>query len=257
MPKNKKKVTAQELAQRKSTKEQEKQDRHSRIIEIAVTVLVVVIVMGWMITALSGCGVVNTEFTGTTKPAASDTQPVLDSTPAVGDGCTLETAKATHTVTIQIKDYGTIQAELYGNTAPATVENFVALANSGFYNGLTFHRIYPGFMIQGGDPNGNGTGSSSNTIPGEFSQNGFENNLLHLRGTISMARATNPNSASCQFFIVHEDSPHLDGAYAAFGKVTQGMDVVDAICSAAQPGYNGMISPEEQPVMESVLVTAL
>lgn len=113
---------------------------------------------------------------------------------------------------------------------PSPFTNFVNLAEEGFYDGLTFHRIISGFMIQGGDPKGNGTGSSDTTIKGEFSENGVENNISHVRGTISMARANDPDSASSQFFIVHEDSTFLDGQYAAFGHVTDGMDVVDAIC---------------------------
>ena len=145
--------------------------------------------------------------------------------------------------------------ELDGKAAPKTVENFVSLAESGFYDGLTFHRIIDGFMIQGGDPNGDGTGGSEKTIPGEFSANGFDNPLSHTRGTISMARSQDYDSASSQFFIVQEDSTYLDGQYAAFGHVTSGMEVVDAICEAAQPtDGNGTIPADEQPVIESVTI---
>ena len=137
----------------------------------------------------------------------------------------------THHAVITVKDYGDIKLVLDGDTAPITVKNFVELAKSGFYDGLTFHRIIKGFMIQGGDPKGNGTGGSDKTIRGEFSKNGVENNISHKRGVISMARSQDNNSASSQFFIVHEDSEFLDGDYAAFGHVTEGMDVVDAIAS--------------------------
>ena len=126
---------------------------------------------------------------------------------------------------------GVMTLELYEDKAPITVDNFVKLAKEGFYDGLIFHRVIKGFMIQGGDPLGNGTGDSKVKIPGEFKSNGWDNPISHERGVISMARAQNPNSASCQFFIVHEDSKFLDGDYAAFGHVTEGMEVVDAIAS--------------------------
>ena len=134
-------------------------------------------------------------------------------------------------VEMGVKNYGEITLELYHDVAPKTVENFVTLASDGFYNGLTFHRIVSGFMIQGGDPDGNGSGGSDKNIPGEFALNGFENNLSHERGVISMARANDPNSASSQFFICHGDAQTLDGSYAAFGKVVEGMETVDAIAS--------------------------
>ena len=125
----------------------------------------------------------------------------------------------------------TMVAELYPEIAPNTVNNFLALASSGFYNGVIFHRVIEGFMIQGGCPNGNGMGGPGYTIKGEFSQNGFTNNFKHTKGVLSMARAMDPNSAGSQFFIMHKDAPHLDGQYAAFGKVVAGMDVVDKIAS--------------------------
>ena len=134
-------------------------------------------------------------------------------------------------IKIEVKGFGTIMVELDKEAAPKTVENFEKLVSEGFYDGLTFHRIIKGFMLQGGDPLGNGTGDSKVKIPGEFKSNGWDNPISHKRGVISMARAQNPNSASCQFFIVHEDSEFLDGDYAAFGHVTEGMDVVDAIAS--------------------------
>ena len=161
----------------------------------------------------------------------------------------------THHAEIEIQDYGTITVELDGDAAPITVQNFMDLANAGFYDGLTFHRIISGFMMQGGDPNGNGTGGSENTIKGEFSANGVENPLSHTRGAISMARAQAPDSASSQFFICHADSTFLDGQYACFGYVTDGMDVVDAVCEAAQPtDDNGTIPAEAQPVITAVRV---
>jgi len=134
-------------------------------------------------------------------------------------------------VIIEMENGGKIELELYPEVAPRTVANFVSLVKEGFYDGLTFHRVIPGFMIQGGDPLGNGMGGSEKKIPGEFAQNGFKNDLKHVRGVISMARSFDPNSASSQFFIMHADAPHLDGGYAAFGKVTSGIEVVDEIAS--------------------------
>lgn len=160
-----------------------------------------------------------------------------------------------HHVEIEVKDYGTIDVELDADTAPITVTNFIKLAQEDFYDGLTFHRIMDGFMIQGGDPNGDGTGGSDETITGEFESNGVENDISHVRGVISMARSSDPDSASSQFFIVQSDSTFLDGDYAAFGEVTEGMDIVDAICKDANPtDDNGTIPAEEQPVIETIKV---
>ena len=160
-----------------------------------------------------------------------------------------------YTAVIDVENYGTITVDLDGTAAPETVKNFVSLAQDGFYDGLTFHRIIDGFMIQGGDPDGNGTGGRDQTIKGEFSENGVENNLSHTRGAISMARSDDYDSASSQFFIVHENSTYLDGSYAAFGYVIEGMDVVDAICADAQPtDNNGSIAAEEQPVITSIVI---
>ena len=158
-------------------------------------------------------------------------------------------------VQITVKEYGTIEVALDEEAAPLTVENFLKLTEEGFYDGLTFHRIIDGFMIQGGDPKGNGTGGSDETIKGEFSENGVENPLSHTRGAISMARSQDYDSASSQFFIVQEDSTYLDGQYAAFGYVTEGMDVVDKICEdVSVEDQNGTVLPENQPVIESIKV---
>lgn len=160
-----------------------------------------------------------------------------------------------HHVEIDIRDYGTISLELDADTAPITVTNFIHLAEDGFYDGLTFHRIISGFMIQGGDPMGNGTGGSDEEIKGEFSSNGVENNISHTRGVISMARANDPDSASSQFFIVHEDSTFLDGDYAAFGHVTEGIEIVDRICEDIKvQDDNGTVAPDDQPVINSIKV---
>ncbi len=160
-----------------------------------------------------------------------------------------------HHVEIVIRDYGTIAVELDADAAPITVANFLKLAKSGFYDGLTFHRIINGFMMQGGDPVGTGMGGSSEKIKGEFSANGVKNDLSHTRGAISMARSQAMDSASSQFFIVHQDSTFLDGQYACFGYVTDGMDVVDAICETVPVvDNNGTVQDGHQPVMETIRV---
>ena len=157
---------------------------------------------------------------------------------------------------ITVRDYGTIKLELDEGTAPITVANFIKLAKDGFYDGLTFHRIMDGFMIQGGDPLGNGTGGAKDTIKGEFSKNGVPNPISHVKGVISMARSNDPDSASSQFFITVADSTFLDGNYAAFGRVTEGMEVAEQIAKDAKPvDNNGTILPEQQPVIESIVIT--
>ena len=162
----------------------------------------------------------------------------------------------THHAVITVKDYGDIKLVLDGDTAPITVKNFVELAQSGFYDGLAFHRIIKGFMIQGGDPKGDGTGGSDKTIRGEFSKNGVENNISHKRGVISMARSQDNNSASSQFFIMHKDGDYLDGSYAAFGHVTDGMDVVDKIAeNTPVTDSNGTVLKENQPIIEKIVIT--
>ena len=183
-----------------------------------------------------GCGKSGADTAGTYTPPALD-------------------AEATYYADIDIADYGVITIQLDQTVAPVTCANFVELAESGFYDGLTFHRIIAGFMMQGGDPLGNGTGGSDNNIFGEFKSNGHENNLSHTRGVVSMARAQAPNSASSQFFICHEDSDFLDGDYAAFGVVTEGLEVVDAVCETAEPtDNNGTIPSENQPVINSITI---
>lgn len=164
-----------------------------------------------------------------------------------------KTLKGNYQVEIKIKDYGTIYAEIDADTAPITVTNFVNLCKNHFYDGLTFHRIIKDFMIQGGDPNGDGTGGSEETIKGEFSDNGVENPLKHTRGALSMARSQDNDSASSQFFIVQKTASHLDGQYAVFGYVYEGMDIVDKICDDVQvEDNNGTVAKENQPVIESI-----
>ena len=160
-------------------------------------------------------------------------------------------------VEIIIKDYGTIKVELDRKNAPITVENFLNLVEDKFYDNLTFHRIIKGFMIQGGDPKGNGTGGSKKTIKGEFSANGIDNKLSHVRGVISMARSEEYDSASSQFFIMHEDNLGLDGNYAAFGKVISGMEVVDKIAENTKvEDDNGTVLKKNQPVIESIRIVS-
>jgi len=154
-------------------------------------------------------------------------------------------------VTIKMFDGGVIKAELYPEIAPNSVNNFISLIEKGFYNGLIFHRVIPGFMIQGGCPKGNGTGGPGYEIPGEFAANGFKNDLKHTRGVLSMARAMDPDSAGSQFFIMHENAPHLDGQYAAFGKVLEGMDVVDKIAGVKTGWGDKPLTPQ---IMQKVTV---
>lgn len=174
----------------------------------------------------------------------------------VTDEAVLDTSQpltGIHHAEIEVKDYGTIKVELDADTAPISVTNFVKLAQEHFYDGLTFHRIIDGFMIQGGDPEGTGRGGSDETIKGEFSENGVENNISHERGVISMARSSDPDSASSQFFIMHQDADYLDGEYAGFGHVTSGMEVVDQICEKTPvTDSNGTVEKANQPVIEKI-----
>lgn len=200
-----------------------------------------------MVTVLAGCG---RQGQGSDPAPGGQTQG--------GEGATGqpdELLSGKHHVKINMKDYGTIEVELDADQAPITVTNFVKLAGEGFYDGLTFHRIMEGFMMQGGDPNGNGTGGSDQEIKGEFSHNGVNNTLSHTRGAISMARTTVPDSASSQFFIMHQDGTGLDGEYACFGYVTSGMEIVDEICeNAVVIDDNGTVPAQYQPVIESIEV---
>lgn len=158
--------------------------------------------------------------------------------------------------TIKIKNYGNIKLELDRDTAPITVDNFIKLSKEGFYDNLTFHRIIDGFMIQGGDPNKNGTGGSNKTIKGEFKNNGVNNKISHTRGVISMARSNDNNSASSQFFIMQKDNTYLDGEYAAFGKVTSGIEIVDKIVNDVSKygDGNGLIPEDKQPIIETISI---
>lgn len=209
---------------------------------------------GVLALSLTGCGSKQED------PAPADADQAADPEGNDADADDPEAAdedllSGLHHVEIEIEDYGTISLELDADTAPVSVTNFIQLADDGFYDGLTFHRIIEGFMMQGGDPNGDGTGGSDRNIKGEFANNGVENDISHVRGVISMARAMDPDSASSQFFIVHQDSTFLDGDYAAFGHVTEGIEVVDEVCTSAQPtDGNGSITPEAQPVIKTIKV---
>ena len=205
---------------------------------------------------LAGCGGTGAQSGSVATTKATDTAETASTTKATPTLVTTaegDYATGTHHAQIEVADYGTIKVELYATNAPVTVANFAKLANEGFYDGLTFHRIIKGFMIQGGDPNGDGTGGSGTNIIGEFSANGHPNPILHERGTISMARSSAPNSASSQFFIMQEASTNLDGQYAAFGKVTEGIEVVDAICDKVTPtDSNGTVPADQQPKITSI-----
>lgn len=230
MANQKQAARAAAAAQQKA--EQDKRERINRIIAI----IAVVLVAGVALFAVLGGNDASSESTGNVRPEG-------------------DYLSGKHYVQIDVQDYGTITAELDADAAPITVTNFIKLAGEGFYDGLTFHRIISGFMIQGGDPLGNGTGGSEEKIKGEFSANGWENPITHDRGVLSMARSSAYDSASSQFFIVHADSHHLDGAYAAFGHVLTGMDVVDAICANTPvTDGNGTVAKANQPVITAIKV---
>ena len=220
--------------------------------------LTMVLVLG----ALTACGSAGKDKSDTSSKADTSSSAEVSSSSET-DSSEAEDSKQSeeklltgkHHAEIVVKDYGTIKLELDADTAPISVTNFVKLAKEGFYDGLTFHRIISGFMIQGGDPKGDGTGGSDQTIKGEFKENGVENNISHVRGVISMARSMDNDSASSQFFIVHKDSTFLDGQYAGFGKVTDGMEVVDKICKKVKvEDEDGTTLPENQPVIETIKV---
>lgn len=209
------------------------------------------------LTMITGCGNTGGKKDASTSDAASrqDSSSQQDASSQTGSTDTQDLLSGKHHVKIKVADYGTISVELDADQAPITVTNFINLAKSGFYDGLTFHRIISGFMIQGGDPLGNGTGGSDQTIKGEFAANGVENNIKHVRGTISMARSSEYDSASSQFFIMHQDSSSLDGQYAAFGTVTDGMDIVDKICEDTPvQDDNGTVAAEDQPKIKTIKV---
>ncbi len=226
-----------------------------------------------MVLSLAGCGgektekatqnaTKKTESAGNQTTESASTSAALEAKEVSDDADSkkekksqkdVDYSKGKHHAEIIIKDYGTIKLELDADTAPITVANFAKLVNEGFYDGLTFHRIISGFMIQGGDPQGNGTGGSGKNIKGEFSANGIKNDISHKRGVISMARSQDNDSASSQFFIMHQDGDYLDGQYAAFGKVTEGMEFVDKICADTQvQDTNGTVAKEDQPQIKSI-----
>lgn len=218
----------------------------------------IVVAAMFLILCMTGCGTKEEEVSSS-KVASSEVTMTPNETetsqkPSESSSGKLLSGK--HHGEIVIKDYGTIKVELDADTAPISVTNFVNLAKSGFYDGLTFHRIISGFMIQGGDPNGDGTGGSEETIKGEFAANGVENSISHTRGVISMARAANNyNSGNSQFFIMHMDNIDLDGDYAAFGHVTEGMEIVDKICeNVPVTDNNGTVEKKNQPVITSVKI---
>ena len=232
--------------------------KKSRIIALCKRGMVLIFTCMVSLGLLTGCGKENVTLT---SDGAQDGESVAENNQE--EGCTEEEGESgkedllsgKHHVEIVVKDLGTIYVELDADAAPITVTNFVKLAEEGFYDGVTFHRIREGFMMQGGDPSGTGMGGSKDTIVGEFASNGIENPLSHVRGAISMARATAPDSASSQFFIVHEDSTFLDGDYAAFGYVTEGMDIVDTICETTTgQDANGIVPEENRPIIETIRV---
>ena len=217
---------------------------------VKVLSLIMAILLGLSVLSMAGCG--NNNTSSTKESSNTESSQIVETTSTADSAPFTYTGKKTGIV-INVKDYGTIEADLYDELAPITVENIKKLIGEKFYDGLTFHRIIKGFMIQGGDPKGDGTGGAPDTIKGEFAQNGVENNLSHTRGVLSMARSSAPDSASSQFFIVHQDSTFLDGQYAGFGMVTKGMEVVDKIAEETPvTDSNGTVIKSNQPVIESI-----
>ena len=246
--------------------EEAEKKKYQKRIFITIAAIICVVALILVLSSLNDD--TNTDSTGTTETTVSDSgeeedeiatdETEIEDETIVDDTTVSEDfdASLTYYADIEIEDYGTITVSLDQEAAPVTVENFVTHAESGFYDGLTFHRIIEGFMMQGGDPNGDGTGGSDETIVGEFTDNGHDNNLSHTRGAISMARSNEYDSASSQFFIVHEDSSaSLDGQYAVFGYVTEGMEIVDEVCETAEPtDSNGSIASDEQPIITSITI---
>lgn len=228
--------------------------------------LLSVLVLSTLLFSFAACGkkeekenVTNGNFTSTESTSdasgsASINVPVIEETGILTrESQGLLSGK--YNIEIEFETYGTIALTLDADTAPVTVTNFLDLVRDGFYNGLTMHRIISGFMIQGGCPEGNGYGGSGRNIQGEFASNGIENNIAHVRGVISMARSGQPNSGGSQFFIMHQDAPHLDGDYAAFGWVTSGIEVVDAICASTKvQDSNGTVLAKNQPVIKEIRI---
>ena len=236
----------------KKKKQQEQQKKKERVLLVIAACAIACILLGTVISLVLERRQKQPVTSNSTAESAANA-----GADSVKLAVSADEINTTHYADISIQDYGTVTVALDETAAPATVQNFIKLAEDGFYDGLTFHRIIDGFMMQGGDPNGNGTGGSDQTIKGEFSENGFDNPISHTRGAISMARSNNLNSASSQFFIVQQDSTFLDGQYAAFGFVTEGMDIVDRICEEAQPtDNNGSIAKDRQPVIESIVIRA-
>ena len=219
-----------------------------RKLPTSVIVAIIVLALAFVAIIVAAIALSNGKDDGDVSSAASSgSAPAAD----IYDIHSLESYDESHAyVQLDVHGYGSILLELDPSAAPITVANFTKLVRSGFYDGLTFHRIISGFMIQGGDPQGTGMGGSKETIKGEFSANGWDNPIKHTRGVISMARSSNPDSASSQFFIVHKTSPHLDGQYAAFGWVVDGMDVVDAIADVST-------DPNDRPLLSVVIDRAL
>ncbi|MBR6825309.1 MAG: peptidylprolyl isomerase [Oscillospiraceae bacterium] len=252
-----KNVAAREASKAEKKKKIDKYLTFGGLIALVIAIVVVVILVAGRKQ--------DTTFTSDTSndgtvPSTSTTAPAQAESGAkhAPGSFSADTISGKHHIAIEVKDYGTIKVELDADVAPITVANFLNLAESGFYNGLTFHRIMEGFMMQGGDPEGTGMGGSDIEIKGEFTGNGVNNPLSHTRGAISMARAGySMDSASSQFFIVHEDSQFLDGQYACFGYVTEGMDIVDAVCAYSTgvvTDDNGTVPAEKQPGITSITV---
>lgn len=226
-----------------------KQPVNKSLITAIISIIIAILVIVGIVFAVASCSSNDTAQNETTQSTVSST---ASSESNVSTDASI-TGK--HNAEIKIKDYGTIKVELNGDKAPITVTNFINLAKKGFYDGLTFHRIIKDFMMQGGDPNGTGTGGSGTNIKGEFTQNGVNNDISLTRGCIAMARAQSYDSGSSQFFIVQKDYSASDGQYAGFGYVTDGMDIVDKICNSTQTtDSNGTVEKANQPVIESIKI---